>query len=70
MPDCDKDAWFEFRPDGEHAMSLHDYEEIEVVHNVTVQILKCRRCGKISIGWYREEPDPPGTFYYKGEKYV
>lgn len=57
MPDCDKDAWYEFRPDGVHTLSLHDYEEIEVIHNATVRILKCRNCGKLSIGWYRE-----GTF--------
>lgn len=32
----------------------HEYEEVEVIHNVCVQILKCRKCGKISIGWYKE----------------
>lgn len=31
-----------------------DYELVEEVHNCTVQILKCRKCGKTSIGWYRE----------------
>lgn len=55
MPDCDKDAWFEFRPDGVNTLSLHDYEEIEVIPNCTVQILKCKKCGKLSIGWYRGE---------------
>jgi hypothetical protein len=30
------------------------YELVEEVHNCTVQILKCKKCGKIDIGWYRE----------------
>jgi hypothetical protein len=53
MPDCDKDAWYEFRPDGEHPMSLHQFVEVERIPNCEVQILKCTVCGKISIGWKR-----------------
>lgn len=53
MPDCDRDAWYDFRPDGVHSLSQHIYEEIEVIPNCEVQILKCKACGKISIGWKR-----------------
>ena len=53
MPDCDKDAWYEFRPDGVTPLSLHDYVEVDVIPNCTVQILKCRTCGKISIGYWK-----------------
>ena len=49
MPDCDRDAWWEFRPDGEHAVSLHDFEEVEVIEGVTIQLLRCKRCGALSI---------------------
>lgn len=63
-PDCDRDAWYEFRPDGEHALSLHEYEEVETIHNACVQILKCRKCGKLSIGWYKEgEDDDSGILH-------
>ena len=52
-PDCDKDAVWEFRPDGEHPMSMHQYVEVERIPNCEVQILKCTVCGKISVGWKR-----------------
>lgn len=55
MPDCDRDAWWDFRPDGEHSLSKHEYEEVEVIPNCEVQILKCRACGKISVGWKRQK---------------
>lgn len=53
MPLCDYEGWLEFRPDGEHAVSLHDYEEVEVIEGVTIQILRCRQCGRLSYGWWR-----------------
>lgn len=53
MPLCDYEGYIEFRPDGIHDVSLHEYEEIDVIENVTVQILKCKACGKISIGYWR-----------------
>ena len=30
------------------------FELDEVIHNCTVEILRCPKCGKISIGWYPE----------------
>lgn len=53
MPDCDLNGWIEFRPDGEHAVSLHDFEEVDVIEGVTIQILRCRKCGRLSYGWWR-----------------
>ena len=53
MPDCDKDAWWEFRPDGKTSVSHHEYEEVEVIEGVTIQLLRCKRCGALSIGWWR-----------------
>lgn len=34
-------------------VSSHDYEEVETINNCKVQILKCKNCGEISIGWER-----------------
>lgn len=53
QPDCDKDAVWEFRPDGIHPMSMHEFEEVERIPNCEVQILRCTKCGKLSVGWRR-----------------
>ena len=55
-PDCDDKDW-EFRPNGVNPLSFHDYEEVEVIENCTVQILKCKTCGKISIGFVKGEKE-------------
>ena len=31
------------------------YEIDAIYKNCTVEILKCPKCGKVSIGWYRQE---------------
>ena len=53
MSICDMEGYLEFKPDGEHAVSLHEYEEIETIENCTVQILRCKACGRLSWGWWR-----------------
>lgn len=56
IPDCDLNGWLEFKPDGKNTVSLHDFEEVEVIEGATVQILRCRKCGAISVGWTRGRP--------------
>lgn len=34
-------------------MDSHRFELDEVIPNCTVEILKCKVCGEVSIGWYR-----------------
>lgn len=43
------------KPDGIHELSKHKYELEERIPNCTVEILRCKVCGDISIGWYRGE---------------
>lgn len=43
------------KPDGIHELSPHKYQEETKLKNVTIQILRCKTCGKVSIGWYRQE---------------
>lgn len=31
------------------------YKVAEVYKNVTVEVLKCAKCGALSIGWHRQE---------------
>lgn len=42
------------KPDGIHELDSHIYELSEKYKNVTIEILKCKECGEISIGWYRQ----------------
>lgn len=44
-----------FMPDGIHELSKHQFEEEMILRNVTVQILKCKTCGEVSIGWLRQD---------------
>lgn len=43
------------KPDGEHELDPCTYVLKEVHRNVTVEILQCRECGHVSIGWYPQE---------------
>lgn len=54
-PDCDLDSHWEFRPDGKTPLSMHEYVEVERIPNCEVQILRCTKCGRISVGWKRME---------------
>lgn len=40
---------------GEATVSHCEYELDEVIENCTVEILKCRNCGNVSIGWRRDD---------------
>lgn len=65
MPSCDQNGWIHFLPDGEHEVSLHDFVEEEVIEGCCVQILRCRRCGELSVGFWRgtldDRPDRTET---------
>jgi hypothetical protein len=54
-PSCDQNGSIHFLPDGEHEVSLHDFEEVEVMEaeGITIQLLRCRRCGEYSLGWWK-----------------
>lgn len=43
------------KPDGIHELSPHAFRCVGRFRNVTVEILRCERCGEESIGWYRQE---------------
>lgn len=33
------------------------YEEIETHHNVTVHVMRCKKCGHIELEWSKEDGD-------------
>lgn len=43
------------KPDGIHELSTHKYKLDKRLKNVTIEILRCERCGEVSIGWYRQD---------------
>lgn len=42
------------KPDGLHELDPCEYEVVEAYRNVTVEVLRCRRCGHIEITWRRQ----------------
>lgn len=43
------------RPDGVHELDPCTYEVVEKYRNVTVEVLRCPKCGHTEISWYRQE---------------
>lgn len=44
-----------FKPDGENELDPCVYEDMEIWRNVTVIVSRCKNCGKIELGWKRQE---------------
>lgn len=43
------------KPDGINELDPCIYEEVEKYANVTVIILKCKKCGHIEIEWQKQD---------------
>lgn len=43
------------KPDGVNELDPCIYEEVEKYANVTVTVLRCKRCGHIEIEWQKQE---------------
>mgnify|MGYP003450816935 CR=1 FL=1 len=43
------------KPDGIHELDPCIYEVVEVHHNVTVEVFRCKNCGHVELSWYRQE---------------
>ena len=54
MCKCEMPGGISIRPDGIHELDACSYEISETYRNVTVEILKCKKCGNVSIGWYKQ----------------
>ena len=59
MHECSFPGGMRIFPDGVHELDACVYEETERWRNVTVSILRCPICGRIEIGWYRQENTEP-----------
>lgn len=56
MGKCEFPNGIIIRPDGVNELDPCLYEEIERYVNVTVSVLRCKKCGHIEIEWTRQ-PD-------------
>ena len=43
------------KPDGVHDLDPCEYELTERHRNVTVEVLRCRKCGHVEISWLRQD---------------
>lgn len=43
------------KPDGIHELDPCVYETIETHRNVTVKVLRCKKCGHLEVSWYKQE---------------
>lgn len=60
---CTMPGGMVIKPDGENELDPCLYEEVETYRNVTVHVLRCKRCGHTEIEWTRQ----PNTIRLKGE---
>ncbi len=52
---CSYGDGFKFCLDGENEVDPCQYVEVERWKNVTVSILKCKKCGHIEICWEKQD---------------
>lgn len=43
------------KPDGMNELDPCIYEEVERYRNVTVSVMRCKRCGHVEVSWTRQE---------------
>lgn len=55
MPKCSNPPGVSIKPDGVNELDPCVYEEIERYENVTVMVMRCRKCGHIEVSWKKQE---------------
>ena len=55
MGKCSWPEGLTIKPDGQNELDPCIYDQVEEYENVTVRILRCRKCGHIQIEWERQE---------------
>lgn len=59
---CSYGVGVSIKPDGVNELDPCSYEILEAHRNVTVEILRCKKCGHIEILWHRQEDTEDGDF--------
>ena len=55
MCKCNFPNGMKIKPDGTHELDPCTYEEVERHENVTVAVLKCKKCGHVELEWWEGE---------------
>lgn len=55
MGKCAFHKGISIRPNGVDELDPCMYETVQKLRNVTVEILRCKKCGQIEISWYRQD---------------
>ena len=55
MSKCQFPDGMVIKPDGVNELDPCEYEVVEAYRNVTIEVLRCRKCGHTEISWYRQE---------------
>ena len=57
---CNFGAGVVIKPDGVNELDACAYELMEKHRNVTVEVLRCQKCGHIEILWHRQDDTEDG----------
>lgn len=55
MEKCKFPEGVTIKPDGIHELDPCEYEQVAVYKNVTIEVLRCVRCGHIEISWVKQD---------------
>lgn len=55
MDGCQFPDGMVIKPNGMNELDPCAYEVIERYCNVTIEVLRCKRCGRTEISWFRQD---------------
>ncbi len=55
MEKCRSPGGVVIKPDGVNELDPCIYEEVERYRNVTISVMRCKRCGHVEVSWTRQE---------------
>ena len=55
MKKCEFKGGLIYRPDGKNELDPCQYEVVKKYRNVTIEIIKGKKCGHTEISWTRQE---------------
>lgn len=55
MEKCEWPEGLTVKPDGVHELDACVYDVVQRYRNVTIEVLRCSRCGHEEFVWYRQD---------------
>lgn len=60
MKKCSFGPGVTIKPNGVDELDPCNYETVAIYRNVTVEVLRCKKCGHTEISWHRQEDTEEG----------